>query len=73
MQTVAAQWLLTSLTTSALLVGAIQATNLPVLLFSVPGGVLGDLVDRKRLHSPRGQPLPRRARARLDGSCPRSW
>jgi MFS family permease len=49
MQTVAAQWLMTSLTTSAFLVGAIQATNLPVLLFSVPGGVLGDLVDRKRL------------------------
>ena len=31
MQTVAAQWLMTSLTSSAVLVGAIQATNLPVL------------------------------------------
>lgn len=49
MQTVAAQWVMTSLTTSALLVGAIQATNLPVLLLAVPTGVLGDLVDRKRL------------------------
>jgi MFS family permease len=49
MQTVAAQWLMTSLTSSALLVGAIQATNLPVLLLAVPAGVLGDLFDRKRL------------------------
>lgn len=38
-----------SLITSAVLVGAIQATNLPVLLLAVPGGVLGDLIDRKRL------------------------
>jgi len=49
MQTVAAQWLMTSLTSSALLVGAIQATNLPVLLLAIPAGVLGDLLDRKRL------------------------
>ncbi len=49
MQTVAAQWLMVSLTSSALLVGAIQATNLPVLLLAIPAGVLGDLVDRKRL------------------------
>jgi MFS family permease len=49
MQTVAAQWLMISLTSSALLVGAIQATNLPVLLLAVPAGVLGDLLDRKRL------------------------
>jgi len=49
MQTVAAQWLMTSLTTSALLVGAIQATNLPILLLAIPAGVLGDLLDRKRL------------------------
>jgi MFS family permease len=49
MQTVAAQWLMTSLTGSALLVGAIQATNLPVLLLAIPAGVLGDLLDRKRL------------------------
>lgn len=49
MQTVAAQWLMISLTSSTLLVGAIQATNLPVLLLAIPAGVLGDLVDRKRL------------------------
>ena len=49
MQTVAAQWVMTTLTTSAFLVGAIQATNLPVLLLAVPGGVLGDLLDRKKL------------------------
>jgi MFS family permease len=49
MQTVAAQWLMVSLTSSAFLVGAIQATNLPVLLLAVPAGVLGDLLDRKRL------------------------
>src|SRR6202050_2493156 len=49
MQTVAAQWLMTSLTSSALLVGAIQATNLPVLLLAIPAGVLGDLLDRKKL------------------------
>jgi MFS family permease len=49
MQTVAAQWVMTSLTTSAVLVGAIGATNLPVLLLAVPAGVFGDLFDRKRL------------------------
>jgi MFS family permease len=49
MQTVAAQWLMLSLTSSAFLVGAIQATNLPVLLLAIPAGVLGDLFDRKRL------------------------
>jgi len=49
MQTVAAQWLMVSLTSSAVLVGAIQATNLPVLALAIPGGVLGDLLDRKRL------------------------
>jgi MFS family permease len=49
MQTVAAQWLMTSLTSSAVLVGAIQATNLPVLLLAIPAGVLGDLFNRKRL------------------------
>jgi hypothetical protein len=34
-QTVAAQWLMLSLTTSAVLLGAIQPTNLPVLLLSL--------------------------------------
>jgi MFS family permease len=49
MQTIAAQWVMTTLTTSAFLVGAIQATNLPVLLLAIPGGVLGDLLNRKKL------------------------
>lgn len=50
MQTVAAQWLMTSLTTSALLLGAIPAAgSIPVLLLAVPAGTLGDLVDRRRL------------------------
>ena len=35
MQTIAAQWVMTTLTTSAFLVGAIQATNLPVLVLAV--------------------------------------
>ena len=49
-QTVGAQWLMLSLTSSATLLGLIQtASTLPVLLFSVPAGVLGDLVDRRRL------------------------
>jgi MFS family permease len=50
MQTVAAQWVMTSLTSSALLLSAIQAAgSIPVLLLAVPAGALGDLVDRKRL------------------------
>jgi hypothetical protein len=46
MQTVAAQWLMTSLTSSGVAVGAIQATNLPLL--AIPAGVLGDPLDRKQ-------------------------
>jgi MFS family permease len=50
MQTVAAQWVMTSLTSSPLLLSAIQAAgSLPVLLLAVPAGALGDLVERKRL------------------------
>ncbi len=50
MQTVAAQWVMISLTGSAILVGAVSAAgSLPVLLLGVPAGVLGDLVDRRRL------------------------
>jgi MFS family permease/quinol monooxygenase YgiN len=50
MQTVAAQWVMTSLTSSPLLLSAIQAAgSIPVLLLAVPAGALGDLVDRKRL------------------------
>jgi MFS family permease len=49
MQTVGAQWLMLSLTTSAVPVALIQtASSLPVLLFAVPAGAVGDLVDRRR-------------------------
>jgi MFS family permease len=50
MQTVAAQWVMVSLTSSAIMLTAISAaSSLPVLLLAVPAGALGDLVDRKRL------------------------
>jgi MFS family permease len=50
MQTVAAQWVMISLTSSALLLSAIPAAaSIPVLLLAVPAGALGDLVDRRRL------------------------
>lgn len=50
MQTVAAQWVMTSLTTSALLLSAISAAgSIPVLLLAIPAGALGDLVDRRLL------------------------
>jgi MFS family permease len=50
MQTVAAQWVMLSLTSSAVLIGAISAAgSLPVLLLGIPAGALGDLVDRRRL------------------------
>jgi MFS family permease len=49
MQTVAAQWLMLSLTTSATPVALIQtAASLPVLLFAVPAGAVGDLFERRR-------------------------
>jgi MFS family permease len=49
MQTVAAQWLMLSLTTAVAPVALIQtAASLPVLLFAAPAGAVGDLVDRRR-------------------------
>src|ERR1700729_2650843 len=49
MQTVAAQWLMLSLTTSATYVALVQtAASLPVVLFAVVAGAVGDLVDRRR-------------------------
>jgi MFS family permease len=49
MQTVGAQWLMLSLTTAAAPVALIQtASSLPTLLFAVPAGALGDLLDRRR-------------------------
>ncbi|MFD1467609.1 MFS transporter [Hymenobacter caeli] len=50
MQNVAGVWLVTTLTTSALLVALMQtATSLPAFLLSMPGGALADLVDRRKL------------------------
>jgi MFS family permease len=50
MQTVGAQELMLTLTTSATLVALIQtAAGLPIVLLAVPAGVLGDVVDRRRL------------------------
>lgn len=50
MQNVAGVWLITTLTTSTVLVAAMQtATSLPVFLLSVPAGALADLLDRRRI------------------------
>ncbi len=50
MQNVAGVWLVTTLTTSALLVALMQAaTSLPAFLLSMPAGALADLLDRRRL------------------------
>ncbi|KAA9333001.1 MFS transporter [Hymenobacter busanensis] len=50
MQNVAGVWLVTTLTTSALLVALMQtATSLPSFLLSMPAGAIGDLVDRRKL------------------------
>jgi MFS family permease len=49
MQTVAAQWLMLTLTSSATYVALVQtAAGLPVVLFAVLAGTIGDLVDRRR-------------------------
>ncbi len=50
MQNLGAGWLMTSLTTSPLMVGLVQAaTSLPVFLVVLPAGALADIVDRRRL------------------------
>jgi len=50
MQTVGAQWLMLTLTSSATYVALVQtASSLPVVLFAVLAGAAGDLVDRRRL------------------------
>ena len=50
MQNVAGVWLVTTLTTSALLVALMQAaTSLPAFLLSMPAGAMADLIDRRRL------------------------
>lgn len=50
MQTVGAQWLMLSLSGSATYVALVQsAASLPIVLFAVLAGTIGDLVDRGRL------------------------
>jgi MFS family permease len=50
MQSVGAAWLMTSLTSSAVLVALLQtATSLPVFLVGLPAGALADVMDRRRL------------------------
>src|ERR1700734_1442869 len=49
MQTVAAQWLMLTLTGSAAYVALVQtASGLPVVLFAIVAGTGGDLVERRR-------------------------
>jgi predicted MFS family arabinose efflux permease len=49
MQTVGAQWLMLTLTGSAVYVTLVQtAASLPIVLFAVVAGTVGDLVDRRR-------------------------
>ncbi|MDB6141450.1 MAG: hypothetical protein JWP80_494, partial [Pseudomonas sp.] len=49
MQTVGAAWIMTTLSTSPLMVSLVQtAVSLPVFLFGLPGGVIADLVDRRK-------------------------
>jgi MFS family permease len=49
MQTVGAQWLMLSLTGSAAYVALIQtASSLPIVLFAVLAGAIGDLVNRRQ-------------------------
>ncbi|HYT25397.1 MAG TPA: MFS transporter, partial [Actinomycetota bacterium] len=50
MQNVGAVWLMTRLSSSAVLVALVQtATSLPVMLVGLPAGALADVVDRRRL------------------------
>jgi MFS family permease len=49
MNDVAAAWLMTSLTSSAVMVALVQsASTLPVLLLGLPSGALADILDRRR-------------------------
>lgn len=50
MQTVGAQWLLVDAPNAPVLVSLVQAaTTLPLMLLALPGGVLADSFDRRRL------------------------
>lgn len=47
---VGAAWLMTSLSSSPLMVGLIQvAANAPLFLLALPGGALGDILDKRKL------------------------
>ena len=49
MNDVAAAWLMTTLTTSAVMVALVQtASTLPVFLLGLPSGALADILDRRR-------------------------
>lgn len=49
MQTVGAAWIMTLLSSSPLMVSLVQtAIALPAFLFGLPGGVIADLVDRRK-------------------------
>jgi MFS family permease len=50
MQTVGAQWLLVHTANAAILVSLVQTADmLPDVLFAIVGGVLADILDRRRL------------------------
>jgi len=50
MQSVGAAWLMTSLTSSALMVAMVQsAGSLPVVLLALPAGALADIADRRTI------------------------
>jgi MFS family permease len=50
MQTVAAAWLMTTLTTSSVYIALIQtASALPFFLLALPAGAIGDIFDRRKL------------------------
>ena len=47
---VSSGWLMTELSTSAFMVSLVQvATSLPIFLFALPAGALGDIFDRRKL------------------------
>ena len=47
---VASGWLMTELSTSAFMVSLVQvATALPIFLFGLPAGALGDIFDRRKI------------------------
>src|SRR5208282_2459388 len=50
MKNVGADWRMTSLSPSPLMVALIQtASSLPILILALPAGALADIVDRRRL------------------------